>query len=82
MERLEHQDLPVKSFRTYHPRYLWAGKKSVRRSLALRIAITDRLTRRFSRRPTRYAVCPRLSLVVMRPPEMTTDTLDGGENRV
>ena len=27
VERLEHQDLPVKSFRTYHPRYLWQAKK-------------------------------------------------------
>jgi hypothetical protein len=25
--RLQHQDLPAKSFRTYHPRYLWQAKK-------------------------------------------------------
>lgn len=27
VDRLEHPDLPVKSFRTYHPRYLWQAKK-------------------------------------------------------
>ena len=29
VERLEHQDLPCKAFRTYHPRYLWQAKKRV-----------------------------------------------------
>ena len=33
--RLEHEDLPVKSFRTYHPRYLWQAK---RRAALTRIA--------------------------------------------
>jgi len=27
VERLEHQDLPYKAFRTYHPRFLWQAKK-------------------------------------------------------
>ena len=27
VERLEHQDLPVRSFRTYHPKYLWLARK-------------------------------------------------------
>lgn len=25
--RLQHEDLPAKAFRTYHPRYLWQAKK-------------------------------------------------------